>query len=879
MKIVPVIRRQPLDLFKFYQIVKYQGGFCQVVKKRRWSRIIRELDFPVPITAFSLRTNYLRHLYEFECMKMGKPVPDFIKWANHENTQENGEEHEDDNQANKNTADQPTKVVTTLHNITTGQKNVPMMQNGVTNIVPNIISISQVKPIMRSYVQPILPKVTTSTLVATNQSLVTGNPIVRNANLVTVAPWRIANTFVAGAHNFVAGQTIPMSQVSVLAPPMSQNRNVVTVTPGGNAPWGIANTFVAGAHNFVAGQTMPMSQVGVFAPPVSQNRNVVAVTPDGKVISAPLYAPMANQTVTRDNVTSISRTLSERQAQQVVSSNGIDQPMSVKFEIEDDVIEVFSESGEPDRPEPSLNAGRNDSFIGDKVAASTQTVVQKRRDNAAREHLSWVANKGCLKCSCCGRDITGERGKPVARQPDNDLMPVANKRRKPSEENHNPKGTSDFEEIIIVDDAEEEQDTGPNSDEIIWRTEQTNAVSSEHWEPNTQSRPFPNESPSILTINAAQESDNSNSPTNVDAVREPCPPLIRIEDLRNETRHSTSEGSPIHPNSYSGSTTQSAFTWEEITRSGPCADALARMSARHANPSAAFMTSPSATFMTKSAASPSSVTSCYFDSREAFSPFSAPSTMPPLVSSSSERLEQASGNLSTGNDPTKSPCQCRTLGCCVTSQQKSSTEIFSPPPTSPRTAPPNRSPATTSSPPPRWIPPPSHKTAIAMPRLIRSDAMEAAASRTKIMPVLQQQPSTAASCSISDDARIETVCSANTLQAPYVANHVNEHGPNADESQTIFSRPNITHENNATDVSLKVLPITETNKRTFISSGNSGSISGERHRVGSSKEQNNDDSPVKKTPAFGFEINEQTEKSLSLVIHLNGLRYEGVLFS
>ena len=163
-----------------------------------------------------------------------------------------------------------------------------------------------------------------------------------------------------------------------------------------------------------------------------------------------------------------------------------------------------------------------------------------------------------------------------------------------------------------------------------------------------------------------------------------------------------------------------------------------------------------------------------------------------------------------------------------------------------------------------------------MPRLIRSDAVEAAANRTKIMPVLQQPLSLAVSRTMSDDARIETISSASTPQAPYYANHVHEDQPKTDESHTIFSKSNLTCENNATDVSLKALPITETN-RAFNSS--QGSISDERHRAETSKKQDCDDTTLKRVPAFGFEINEQTEKSLSIVIHLNGLRYEGVLFS
>ena len=406
------------------------------------------------------------------------------------------------------------------------------------------------------------------------------------------------------------------------------------------------------------------------------------------------------------------------------------------------------------------------------------------------------------------------------------------------------------------------------------RIEQKTAVSPVYLEPSTQSRQFTNKSPPVLTTNASRESDNANSLTNFDAVKEPCPPLIRIEDIRNEKLQSISEDSPRDLNIYSGSTTQSAITLEEITRPESYSDALARMSAKHTNPSAAFMTA-------SAAASPSTVTSRYFDRREALNPFSVPSTMPPLLSSSPDQREQASENLSTGNYMRKSPCQCRTLGCYITSQRKSSTEIFSPPLTGPRTriAPADESPVTTSPPLPGWIPSSSHKTSISMPRLIRSDAVEAAANRTKIMPVLQQPLSLPVSRTIADDAPIETaITSATTPQGPYFKNHVNEHRPETDESHTIFSRPNVTHENNVTDVSFMASPM-KVISRTSNSSQNIGSISSERLRAESPKKQNGDDATLKRVPAFGFEINEQTEKSLSLVIHLNGLRYEGILFS
>lgn len=72
---VPVVAKLPLDLFRLYHVVQKLGGFAQVVKKRRWSRVVRELDLPSSITsaAFTLRTQYMRLLYPYECEKKGIP--------------------------------------------------------------------------------------------------------------------------------------------------------------------------------------------------------------------------------------------------------------------------------------------------------------------------------------------------------------------------------------------------------------------------------------------------------------------------------------------------------------------------------------------------------------------------------------------------------------------------------------------------------------------------------------------------------------------------------------------------------------------------------------------------------------------------------------
>lgn len=61
--------KQVLDLFKLYKLVVEKGGLVEVINKKIWREITKGLNLPSSITsaAFTLRTQYMKYLYPFEC--------------------------------------------------------------------------------------------------------------------------------------------------------------------------------------------------------------------------------------------------------------------------------------------------------------------------------------------------------------------------------------------------------------------------------------------------------------------------------------------------------------------------------------------------------------------------------------------------------------------------------------------------------------------------------------------------------------------------------------------------------------------------------------------------------------------------------------------
>ena len=61
---LPVMAKHVLDLYELFNKVVEKGGLVEVINKKQWQEIIREMRLPSSITsaAFTLRTQYTRYL-------------------------------------------------------------------------------------------------------------------------------------------------------------------------------------------------------------------------------------------------------------------------------------------------------------------------------------------------------------------------------------------------------------------------------------------------------------------------------------------------------------------------------------------------------------------------------------------------------------------------------------------------------------------------------------------------------------------------------------------------------------------------------------------------------------------------------------------------
>ncbi|XP_050352424.1 protein dead ringer isoform X2 [Nymphalis io] len=68
---LPIMAKSVLDLFELYNLVIERGGLVEVINKKLWQEIIKGLRLPSSITsaAFTLRTQYMKYLYDYECEK------------------------------------------------------------------------------------------------------------------------------------------------------------------------------------------------------------------------------------------------------------------------------------------------------------------------------------------------------------------------------------------------------------------------------------------------------------------------------------------------------------------------------------------------------------------------------------------------------------------------------------------------------------------------------------------------------------------------------------------------------------------------------------------------------------------------------------------
>ncbi|KAJ8272274.1 hypothetical protein COCON_G00111330 [Conger conger] len=87
---IPIMAKQVLDLYMLYKLVTEKGGLVEVINKKIWREITKGLSLPTSITsaAFTLRTQYMKYLYPYECERMGLSSPGELQAAIDSNRRE-----------------------------------------------------------------------------------------------------------------------------------------------------------------------------------------------------------------------------------------------------------------------------------------------------------------------------------------------------------------------------------------------------------------------------------------------------------------------------------------------------------------------------------------------------------------------------------------------------------------------------------------------------------------------------------------------------------------------------------------------------------------------------------------------------------------------
>ncbi|KAM6363614.1 AT-rich interactive domain-containing protein 3C [Pluvialis apricaria] len=87
---IPIMAKQVLDLYTLYRLVTDKGGLVEVINKKIWREITKGLNLPTSITsaAFTLRTQYMKYLYPYECEKRGLSSPRELQAAIDSNRRE-----------------------------------------------------------------------------------------------------------------------------------------------------------------------------------------------------------------------------------------------------------------------------------------------------------------------------------------------------------------------------------------------------------------------------------------------------------------------------------------------------------------------------------------------------------------------------------------------------------------------------------------------------------------------------------------------------------------------------------------------------------------------------------------------------------------------
>ncbi|XP_015785906.1 protein dead ringer homolog [Tetranychus urticae] len=80
---IPIMAKQVLDLYELYRLVVSHGGLVEVINRKIWREITKGLCLPSSITsaAFTLRTQYMKYLYPYECDRENLSTPEELQQA------------------------------------------------------------------------------------------------------------------------------------------------------------------------------------------------------------------------------------------------------------------------------------------------------------------------------------------------------------------------------------------------------------------------------------------------------------------------------------------------------------------------------------------------------------------------------------------------------------------------------------------------------------------------------------------------------------------------------------------------------------------------------------------------------------------------------
>ncbi|KAM5298811.1 AT-rich interactive domain-containing protein 3C isoform 1-T1 [Ctenodactylus gundi] len=87
---VPIMAKQVLDLYSLFRLVTAKGGLVEVINRKVWREVTRGLSLPTTITsaAFTLRTQYMKYLYPYECETRALSSPGELQAAIDSNRRE-----------------------------------------------------------------------------------------------------------------------------------------------------------------------------------------------------------------------------------------------------------------------------------------------------------------------------------------------------------------------------------------------------------------------------------------------------------------------------------------------------------------------------------------------------------------------------------------------------------------------------------------------------------------------------------------------------------------------------------------------------------------------------------------------------------------------